>query len=184
MLRKVALSGFSPSPLLVLWPRRVWADSCSLGTGAVLVLAGAGNLLQTWSPLGRRQKGPEKSLCAMSPEPQFPPARQDPPRAHLRKSTKLASDICIRESETLLGKPSSAPMRVCSGKQRLRVSTLGQCLPKSQGCSGLPPAPWALVLCWCSLELETNSKRALLWGQGGCCLKRPCVYWPKHPTFH
>ena len=27
--------------------------------------------------------------------------------------------LCIRESETLLGKPRSAPMRVCSGKQGL-----------------------------------------------------------------
>jgi len=46
----------------------------------------------------------------------------------------------------------------------------------------LPPAPCALVLCRSSLELETNSKRALLWGEGGWFLKRPCVPWPKHPT--
>ena len=54
---------------------------------------------------------------------------RDPARAHLRKGTKLASGSCIRESETLLGKPSSAPMRVCSGKQRILVSPLGLCLP-------------------------------------------------------
>ena len=46
----------------------------------------------------------------------------------------------------------------------------------------LPPAPCALVLCWWSLELETNSKRALLCGEGGWGLKRPCVHWPQHPT--
>ena len=54
---------------------------------------------------------------------------RDPARAHLRKGTKLASGSCIRENETLLGKPSSAPMRVCSGKQRFLVSPLGLCLP-------------------------------------------------------
>ena len=55
--------------------------------------------------------------------------RRDPARAHLRKGTKLASGSCIRESATLLGKPSSAPMRLCSGKQRFLVSPLGLCLP-------------------------------------------------------
>ena len=105
-----------------------------------------------------------------------------PTRSHFRKGTKLASGSCIRESETLLGKPSSAPMRVCSGKQRFLVTPLGLCLPYGQGGSVLPTAPWALVLCWWSLELETNSKRALLCGEGGWGLKRPCVHWPQHPT--
>ena len=54
---------------------------------------------------------------------------RDPARAHLTKGTKLASGSCFRESETLLGKPSSAPMRLCSGKQRFLVSPLGLCLP-------------------------------------------------------
>ena len=54
---------------------------------------------------------------------------RDRARAHLRKGTKLASGSCIRESETLLGKPRSAPMRLCSGKQRFLVSPLAQCLP-------------------------------------------------------
>ena len=47
----------------------------------------------------------------------------------------------------------------------------------------LPPAPCALVLCWWSLDLETYSKRALLWGEGGWGLKSPCVHWPHQPTF-
>ena len=45
----------------------------------------------------------------------------------------------------------------------------------------LPPAPLALVLCWWSLEMETNSKGALLCGEGGWGLKRPCVHWPQQP---
>ena len=54
---------------------------------------------------------------------------RDPARAHLTKGTKLGSGSCIRESETLLGKPRSAPMRLCSGKQHFLVSPLAQCLP-------------------------------------------------------
>ena len=105
---------------------------------------------------------------------------RDPPRAHHRKGTKLVSASYIRESENLLGKPSPAPMRVCSGKQRFLLSTLAHCSPSEQGGSGLPPAPWALVLCRASLELETNSKGALLQGEGGRGLKRPCVHCPQH----
>ena len=70
---------------------------------------------------GRGQKRP----CVHRPQqPTFRQLGRDPARAHLRKGTKLASGSCIRESETLLGKPSSAPMRVCSGKQRLWFSPL------------------------------------------------------------
>jgi len=74
-------------------------------------------------------------------------------------------------------------MRVCSGKHRFLVSPLSLCLPQEQEQSGLPPAPCALVLWWWSLELETYSKRALLWGEGGWGLKRPCVQWPHQPNF-
>ena len=73
--------------------------------------------------------GPEKALCALAPPPHFLEVGRDPARAHLRKGTKLASGSCIHESETLLGKPSSAPMLVCSGKHRFLVSPLGLCLP-------------------------------------------------------
>ena len=139
------LSGFSPRSILALGPRKVRAASCSLGTGAVLVVAGTGNQLQTCSPLGRRRMGTEKALCAQAPPPHLSPAR-----AHLRKGTKLVSGSCILESEALLGKPSSAPMRVCSGKQRFLVSLLAHCSPYVLGGSGLPPAPWALVHGWWS----------------------------------
>ena len=54
---------------------------------------------------------------------------RDPARVHLTKGTKLASGSCLRESETLLRKPSSAPMRVCSGKQRFLISPLAHCSP-------------------------------------------------------
>ena len=54
---------------------------------------------------------------------------RDPARAHLRKGTKLGSGSFICESATLLGKPSSAPMRLCSRKQRFLVSPLAHCSP-------------------------------------------------------
>ena len=46
----------------------------------------------------------------------------------------------------------------------------------------LPPSLCALVICWWSPELETTSKHALLQGEGGWGLKRPCVHGPQHPT--
>ena len=126
--------------------------------------------------------GPEKALWALAPAPNPSPAREGPRWAHLRKGTKLASGSCLLERETLLGKASSAPVRVCSAKQRLPVSPLGLCLPFVLGVCGLPPAPCAPVLGRGSPELETTSKRALLQGEGGWGLQRPCVHWPQHPT--
>ena len=46
--------------------------------------------------------------------------------------------------------------------QHLPISPLALCSPQGQGGSGLPLAPWALLLGWCSLQLETNSKHVLL----------------------
>ena len=126
--------------------------------------------------------GPRPSTGAQgaggSPDPPRPKGElgRDPPRAHLRKGTKLASGSCLLERETLLGKASSAPVRVCAAKQRLPVSPLGR------GGSGLPPAPCAPVLGRGPPELEITSKRALLQGEGGWGLKRPCVHWPQQPT--
>ena len=72
----------------------------------------------------------QKRPCVHWPQqPTFCQLGRNPARAHFRKGTKLPSGSCFRESETLLGKPSSAPMRVCSGKQRVLVSPLGLCLP-------------------------------------------------------
>src|SRR5512134_107438 len=76
LLRKAALSGFSPRSLLALGPRRFCAAYCSLGTGAVLVVSGDGNQLQMCTALRRRRMGPEKALCALAPTPHIPPARE------------------------------------------------------------------------------------------------------------
>ena len=78
LLRKAALSGFSPRSLLALGTMRVWAASCSLCTGALQVIARAGNQLQTCSTSGRRRMGPEKALCALAPPPHILPTRQEP----------------------------------------------------------------------------------------------------------
>ena len=83
--------------------------------------------------------------------PQHPILRQlrrVPTKAHLRRGTKTASGCCLLESETLLGKPSSAPMRVCSRKHHFLVSPLALCSPYSQGGSGclLLPVQWFLLV--------------------------------------
>ena len=77
-LRKAALAGFAPRPVLALRPRRVWAASRSLCTGAWPRITGAGNQLQTCSPSGRRRMGSEKALCALAPAPHPPPGREGP----------------------------------------------------------------------------------------------------------
>ena len=72
----------------------------------------------------------QNMLCVPWPHHlNFPQVGRDPSSAHLTKGTKLASGSCVRESETLLGKPRSAPMRLCSRKQRFLVSHLADCSP-------------------------------------------------------
>ena len=44
-----------------------------------------------------------------------------------------------------------------------------------------PTAPLALVLCWWSLEMETNSKCALLCGEGGWGQKSIVCTGPNTP---
>ena len=120
---------FPPSQVLAIGRRSVWASCCSVYTGGLKVIAIECNQIQTCSTSGRRRMGPEKALCALAPTPQPSHLGSDPARVVLRKGTKLASGSCFHESETLLGKPSSAPMRVCSGKQRFLVSPLAHCSP-------------------------------------------------------
>ena len=105
------------------------AASCSLGTGALQVIARAGNQLQTCSHLGRRRMGSVKTCVHWPQQPTLCQVGREPAMSYLRKGTKLVSGSCIRESETLLGKPSSAAMRDCSGKQCFLVSPLAHCLP-------------------------------------------------------
>ena len=53
------------------------------------------------------------------------------------------------QRETVPGEQTSAPMRLGSGSQRLPSSRLDLGSPLCQGGSGLPLAPWALLLgCW------------------------------------
>ena len=107
---------------------------------------------------------------------------RDPLRAHLRNGTKLASGSCILEGGTLHREPTSAPMRLCPGKQHLPFSNLALSSHFRQGGSGLPPAPCALVLCWWLAELETHSKCALLRAEGRLSLKMPCVHRREQPA--
>ena len=70
------------------------------------------------------------------------------------------------QRETGLGEQTSAPMRPGSGSQRLPSSHLALWEASAQGGSGLPLAPWALLLGWWSPQLEINSKRLLLRREG------------------
>ena len=45
--------------------------------------------------------------------------------------------------------------------------------------SGLPLAPWALLLCWWSPYHEPHSKRILLRGEAGVGTKIPSGRWPE-----
>ena len=51
-----------------------------------------------------------------------------------------------------------------------------------QSGSGLPLAPWALMLCFWSPELETHSKRVLLRGEAGVGRKMPSGRRPQQST--
>ena len=67
-------------------------------------------------------------------------------------------------------------------KQHFPFSSLALCFPWGKGESGLPLAPWALLVCWWSPELETHSKRVLLRGEAGFEMERPCVQRPQQST--
>ena len=129
LLRKAALSDFSPSPWLAIGTRRVWAASCSLCTGVCRSLLELETNSKRALLQGEGGWGLKRPCVHWPQHPTLWHLRRDPARDHLRKGTKLASGSCFRESETLLGKPSSALMRVCSGKQCFPVSPLGLCLP-------------------------------------------------------
>ena len=70
------------------------------------------------------------------------------------------------QRETGLGEQTSAPMQLGSGSQRLASSHLALSSPYVLGGSGLPLAPWALLLGWWSPQLETISKRVFIRGRG------------------
>ena len=66
-------------------------------------------------------------------------------------------------------------------KASLAFFLLALCYPKGHGSSGLPLALWALLMFWLSPELETNSKRVLLRGEGGFAWKGLVCTGPSHP---
>ena len=80
--------------------------------------------------------------------------------------------------------PAFWKVRLCSGNNHnphaplLSKATLAFFSPnplvsRGQRGSGLPLAPWALLLCWWSPELETHSKGVLLRGELGAGRKMP-----------
>ena len=80
--------------------------------------------------------------------------------------------------------PAFWKVRLCSGNNHnphaplLSKATLAFFSPsplvsRGQRGAGLPLAPWALLLCWWSPELETHSKGILLRGEAGVGTKMP-----------
>ena len=65
-------------------------------------------------PSGRRPQQPSRNQLGSSA-----------PRPHLKLCSKLHSRSCILERETLLREQTTAPMRLCSAKQRLPFSPPG-----------------------------------------------------------
>ena len=97
LLRQAALSGFCPSPLLAIRTRRLWAASCSLCTGALQVIARAGNQLQSALLQGEGGWGLKRPCVHWPKHPTFCQLGRNPARAHFRKGTKLTSGSCFRE---------------------------------------------------------------------------------------
>ena len=70
------------------------------------------------------------------------------------------------QTETVFRTQTSVLRYVSSGKRRWPISPVARCSTWGQGGSGLPLAPWVLLLGWWSPQLETNSTRVLLCGEG------------------
>ena len=86
--------------------------------------------------------------------------------------------------------PAFWKVRLCSGNNHnphapwLRKATLAFFSPsalvsRGQRGAGLPLAPWALLLCWWSPEVETHSKRVLLPSEAGIGTKMATGRWPQ-----
>ena len=166
MLRKAALSGFPPSPVLAIGTRSVWASCCSVYTGGLQVIPIAGNQLQRCSTSGRRRMGPEKALCAHAPTPHTLPPRERPSKVRSQKRHKTSFWQLLSRKRNSPRETKLSPNASLLRKVALSGFSPSQLLAIEKGGSGLLPALCALVLCRSSLELETNSKRAL--HQGEC----------------
>ena len=70
------------------------------------------------------------------------------------------------QRESVFGSQTPALRYVSTGKPRGPISPVARWSAKGLGGSGVPLAPWALLLGWWSPQLETNSKRLLLRGVG------------------
>ena len=147
------LAFFSPSPLVSIGQR-----------GSGLPLAPWALLLCWWSPYHEPHSKRililgEAGVGTKIPSGRWPEQstrRQlgsSAPRPHLTHGSKLYSGRCILEMYTLLVEQNTAPMRLCSAKQRLPFSTHSHLVSIGQRGSGLPLAPSALLLCWWSPEL-------------------------------
>ena len=101
------------------------------------------------------------------------PARELSTEAPSHPRPKRGSESCILETSTLLGEQTAVQMHLCSAKQRWPFSTPSHWVSIGQIGSGLPLAPWALLLCWCSPEREIHSKHVLLRGEAGVGRKIP-----------
>ena len=180
------MSGFSTGPLLALGPRRVWAASCSLCTGAVLVVAGSGNHLQTCSPSGRKPMGTEKVLCALAPAPHPSPAREGPTKGPLQKwqktsfwklhsrklnsprETKLSPNACLLRKTALSGfSPSPVfglgPRRVWAASHSLcngAMLVFARAVNQIQTCSRSGRRPMGPENAFCALAPAPHNSPA------------------------
>ena len=117
-----------------------------------------------------------------APRPQPCPLSQlcrSAPRPRGTDGPKRASGSCIVQRESLLGQPTTAPMRLGSGKQRKPFSPPAPQLSRGQSKAGLPLAPWALFICWGSPMPKTYSPRVLLGGEAGFGARSPSAPRPQ-----
>ena len=129
LLRKAAFFGFSPRSVLAVEQGGSWLPPAPCALVLCILSVELETNPKSALPQAEGGWGLKMPCVHWHHQPKFLQLGRDPARVHLRKGTKQASGSCIRESETLLGKPSSAPKRVCSGKQHFLVSPLGLSLP-------------------------------------------------------
>ena len=120
-----------------------------------------------------KQELARKCLLDAGPSKPHEPAMELGTEAPSHPRPKRGSESCILETSTLLGEQTAVQMHLCSAKQRWPFSTPSHWVSIGQIGSGLPLAPWALLLCWCSPEREIHSKHVLLRGEAGLGRKIP-----------
>ena len=144
----------------------------------MLVVSFASNPVQMGLPPWAPKIWHENALCPQTHLCNLSQIWRSTPRTHLTDETKPGPGNCILESKTLLMEQTTDPMRLCSGKQRLPFSPLSLSSQIGQRGSGLPLAPWALLVCWWSPELQTHSRWVCLHGHPRFGMKMPCFHRP------